>query len=292
MSPQLPSPDHARSQRKRGGAWTQIRIPQAPLRRRLQQRHWLRVHVALMGLLTLAAMLGMSALMLHSGVHSMAVRYGVALLGGYAVYLVLLRLWAACMLRRPDAALDSWVVDLPSAGNGGSGGPTQDTKVTADAFDSAGGGDFAGGGASGHWSTEATGSMGKAPAAVADQGSKLLPDWGGIDGLDLEGVVLLPVLLVFGGLLLLFTGAGTLLWAALGTELLLAVAVEVAMALLMARSLYVMEREGWLLVALRMSWKPMLAAVLVGVLVGALCDWWLPGADSLGQVLRSWQTAG
>lgn len=186
--------------------------------------------------------------------------------------------------------MDGWGLELPGAGNRGQ---VQGGKASTDAFESAGGGDFAGGGASGNWTADTTGSMADASTTVVPKsGGSFLQDWGSADGLDLEGVVLLPVLLVFGGLLLLLTGAGALLWAALGTELLLAVAVEVAMALLMARSLYVMEREGWLLVALRMSWKPMLAAVLVGVLVGAVCDWWLPGADSWGQVLRNWQAAG
>ena len=72
-----------------------------------------------------------------------------------------------------------------------------------------------------------------------------------------------------------------------GSELFLAVAVEVAFALLMARSLYVMEREGWLLVALRISWKPMLGALLVVVALGFVCDYAFPQADTLSQVLRT-----
>ncbi|MEG3000416.1 MAG: hypothetical protein RR855_07690 [Comamonas sp.] len=268
-------------------AWSQIRLPNdQQLRRRLQQRHWLRLHVALVIGLTLAVMLGMSAWLLHAGVHSMALRYGVALLLGYAVYLVLLRLWAGCMLRRDWDGPDPSGAELPG-GRGGAAEPAPDM------FRSAEGGEFAGGGASGHWGAEAASQVAEGasgvdlPVEAAESGTQL--GLGSLDGLDLEGVVILPVLLLFAGLLLVFTGAGALLWAALGTELLLAVAVEVAFALLMARSLYVMEREGWLLVALRLSWKPMLAAVVLAVLLGAACDWLLPGADSLGQVLRSWR---
>ena len=113
-------------------------------------------------------------------------------------------------------------------------------------------------------------------------------DWGGgLDAIDGEGVVLLPVLALFALMLLAFTGLGSLLWLVWGSELFLAVAVEVAFALLMARSLYVMERDGWLLVALRLSWKPMLGALLSAVALGLLCDALFPEADTLAQVIKS-----
>ncbi|MNW13349.1 hypothetical protein D3C71_2112900 [compost metagenome] len=47
-----------------------------------------------------------------------------------------------------------------------------------------------------------------------------------------------------------------------------------------------MEREGWLLVALRLSWKPVLGALLVTVALGWACDVLLPQADTLTQALR------
>ena len=99
-------------------------------------------------------------------------------------------------------------------------------------------------------------------------------------------VVIIPVLLVFGALLLAVTGAGSLIWLVFGADLFLTVAVEVAFAMLMARTLYVVEREGWLLAALRISWKPMLGALVAAVLLGALADWFFPQADTLVQVLR------
>jgi hypothetical protein len=69
------------------------------MRRRLQKRHWLRLHAALTGGLSLAAMSLISLCLLHAGVHSMGLRYGLALACGYLLYL-LVRLWAGCMLRR------------------------------------------------------------------------------------------------------------------------------------------------------------------------------------------------
>ena len=99
--------------------------------------------------------------------------------------------------------------------------------------------------------------------------------------------ILVPGLLVFAALLVAVTGAGSLLWLVFGADLFLAVAVEVAFALLMARTLYVVEREGWLLAALRLSRKPVLGALVAAVALGALADWLFPHADTLVQVLRT-----
>lgn len=247
------------------------------MRRQLQSRHWLRLHAWLTGLFTLAVMAALSAILLHVGMHSMALRYGLVLAAGYGVYLLLVRLWAEAMLR------SSWdlPVDLPvNLSWPGGGAPGE-----AGAQLSGQGGSFAGGGASGGWDSggEALGSVAENLAEGAD-GVDLSA---GLDGVDAEGVVLLPVLLVFGLLLLALTGAGSLLWLMFGSELFLAVAVEVSFALLMARTLYVMEREGWLLVALRLSWKPVLGALLVTVALGWACDFFFPQADTLAQVVRA-----
>lgn len=147
------------------------------------------------------------------------------------------------------------------------------------------GGSFAGGGASGGWDSDGQALGGVAETLAEGAGGVDLS--AGLDAVDGEGVVLLPVLLVFGLLLLALTGAGSLLWLMFGSELFLAVAVEVAFALLMARTLYVVEREGWLLVALRLTWKPMLGALLATVALGWACDAFFPQAETLLQVVRA-----
>ena len=95
---------------------------------------------------------------------------------------------------------------------------------------------------------------------------------------------------LIGGLIgatLAKAGTGSLLWLVFGADLFLTVAVEVAFALLMARTLYVVERDGWLLAALRVSWKPLLGALVTAVALGAVADWAFPQADTLVQVLRA-----
>ena len=65
----------------------------------MQQKHWLRMHGLCMGLLVLLVMWVVTAAMLKAGVESMAVRYAISLGVGYAVYLAVLRLWAAYLVR-------------------------------------------------------------------------------------------------------------------------------------------------------------------------------------------------
>ena len=254
---------------------------QKRLTRRLQERHWLRLHAALTGGLSLAGMSLLSLGLLHVGMDSMALRYGISLACGYLLYLLLVRLWAGCMLRR-DWNLGDVPADLPG-GLVRTAGPD-----VAGGFESGQGGSFGGGGAQGDWGSDSASLLDSAPSLgeVASSGSSGI-DIGDLGGLDEGAVVVVPVLLLFAGLLLAVTGAGSLLWLVFGADLFLTVAVEVAFALLMTRTLYVVEREGWLLAALRMSWKPMLGALVAAVLLGALADWCFPQADTLVQVLRS-----
>lgn len=105
------------ARRRRSASWTRVLLTEEDrMRRRLQQRHWLRLHAALTGGLSLAGMALLSLALLHAGMHSMALRYGVALASGYLLYLLLVRLWAECMLRR------DW--DVPDATSGG-GSPSR-----------------------------------------------------------------------------------------------------------------------------------------------------------------------
>ena len=265
--------------RPRTAAWTRVQLRREDqLRRRLQKRHWLCLHAVLTGGISLGVMSLLSLVLLHAGVHSMALRYGVALAGGYLLYLLLVRLWVDCMLRRDWNPGDA-PVDLPGSSVRAPG------SDTAASFESGQGGSYGGGGATGDWGGDPAQLLDSGPALgeVASSASSGIdiPDIGGLD----EGVVIVPVLLLFAALLVAVTGAGSLLWLVFGAELFLTVAVEVAFALLMARTLYVVEREGWLLAALRISWKPVLGALVTAVLLGALADWLFPRADTLVQVL-------
>ena len=49
------------------------------------------------------------------------------------------------------------------------------------------------------------------------------------------------------------------------------------------------EREGWLLAAIRLSWKPLLGALVCAVALGALVDHFAPQADTLAQAVQQWR---
>ena len=81
-------------------------------------------------------------------------------------------------------------------------------------------------------------------------------------------------------------GGGWLLLLYFGSEALLAVAVELAFAYTAARTVVRVEREGWLLAAIRLSWKPLLGALVCAVALGALVDHFAPQADTLAQAVQ------
>ena len=63
-------------------------------------------------------------------------------------------------------------------------------------------------------------------------------------------------------------------------------AVELAFSAVAARAAMGVEREGWLGAAVRLTWKPLLGALLCAVLLGASIDYFLPQAQSLPQAVR------
>lgn len=243
----------------------------------LQQKHWLRVHGMCMGFMVLLVMWAASAIMLHQGVDSMALRYALSLGLGYVVYLLVLRLWVAHLVRnahKPQS--DDALGDLPVP----DGVPSWQHDHASPNAASGGGGDFGGGGASGDWG----GDLDIDVSAAADAGSAL--DLGGLDlgGAD-EGIIIVPILAVFAGLVAAFLGFGALLWLYFGVDVLLAVAVELAFAMMTARAVVRVERAGWLVSAIRLTWKPLLGALVCAVAFGALADWWVPDADTLREVI-------
>lgn len=112
------------------------------LRRDLERHSWPRTQMSMLVSLTGGAGLLASFLLLHAGMDSMALRYPVALAVAYGVFLLLLWLWLRT--RAEDwADVPDPGIDLPSPSGGGS--PT---------WSPGGGGNFGGGGASGHFDAQ------------------------------------------------------------------------------------------------------------------------------------------
>ena len=222
-----------------------------------------------------------SAALVHAGVDSMGVRYALAFLIAYGVFLVLVRLWVELYRRRiegVDEALDFTpdVVDGPDIGAssipGGGGGSIGSGDVPG------GGGDFGGGGASGDWDTPAL-ARADVPAPAARKGG----DGGGIaDSLDLDDgwVIVVPIVIALGSLI----AAAVLIWSAPG--LLAELAVDVLLVSRLYKRLETLDRRSWLWTAIRKTWIP---ALIVGVLLvagGIVLDVVVPEARTMGDVVR------
>jgi hypothetical protein len=108
---------------------------------------------------------------------------------------------------------------------------------------------------------------------------------------DEGAIVVVPVIVVFLIGIAVALGAGSLLFLFFGWDVLLAVAIEVAFGYVSARTALGIAREGWLSAAVRLTWKPLLGAVLAAVLLGALIDHFLPAAHSLPQAVRLLKSA-
>lgn len=216
----------------------------------LQRRRWLRIHSFLLGLLCFLACWAISAALMRAGVAGLALRWSLALAGGYLIFLGLLWLWCRWLLSRGEADGD-WPLDAADAafsGRGGGGVECGDSGLEM--------GDLAEGALN--------------AAGAADEGA----------------AVVVPLAVVIGIAVLIATGLSVAVFGLFGVEVLLGVAVEIAFAAAGGALAFRARREGWLLHATGRTWRPMLALIVVAALLGAVIDQWLPQAGSLPQAIR------
>lgn len=258
--------------------WRSVRLEESALEQALHRRHSLRLHGWLIGGLVLLVMWACSALLRHgTEIDSLALRYLLTLGVGYLAYLGLLRLWARRLLgERRHSEGEDWSdgFDLPELPTGGRG-----AEPAIPRGPHTGGGDFGGAGAQGDFVAQVTVDGG----GLGDLASGALEAAGSAD----EGaIVVVPVVAVFLIGVALLLGAGSLLWLYFGSEALLAVAVELAFSYAAVRTTRRLAREGWLMAAVRLTWKPLLGALFCAVLLGAAVDRFVPQADTLPEALR------
>jgi hypothetical protein len=306
------------SQGKNFSTWRSVRLLERQFRHDLRQRHTFWLHGWCLGLVTLGLTWGASHVQRLLGVESLALRYLVSLGLGYIGYLLMLRVWADALVRQYRSQEDGGFLDmnLPLPDGGGSSAGSAPAPVEAPApirlpsLHSGGGGEFGGGGASGDFSGGVDGDVSGAADAVnlldgvgaADVADAVdaADGLGDVVGGALEAagssdeaaVVVVPVVAVFLiGCAVVF-GAGSLMLAYFGWEALLAVSVELAFSYASARVAVRVVREGWLSAALRLTWKPLLGAVVCAVVLGATIDHFVPEAHSLPHAIELVRTPG
>jgi len=103
---------------------------------------------------------------------------------------------------------------------------------------------------------------------------------------DEGAVIVVPVVAIFLVCVAIVLGAGSLVLLYFSWDALLAVAVEVAFSYVSARAAVRVAREGWLMAAVRLTWKPLLGAVACAVILGAVLDHFMPQVNSLPEAVR------
>ncbi len=260
----------------------------ARIRARLEAHGWPRLEMSAILAVTAGAGFLLSVALLHLGLTPMWARYPLAVLFGYAVFLLGLKIWIA--LRRgggdgiPDGLLDG--LDIPSGGGGGGGG-----ALPAPEF--GGGGGFEGGGIGRSWGgggpqvanvqPASPGGATHAPTVSHTTGGHGGAHGGGhgLDfdvGLDLDdgcAVVFLAAAVLAAGLSSLYV---VYVAPAFMAELLL----DGALVGGLYRRARQIERRDWVVDALQRTLFPLFLTTLLFLVAGALMQHAAPEATSIG----------
>ncbi|APW44896.1 hypothetical protein RS694_14840 [Rhodoferax saidenbachensis] len=207
-----------------------------------------------------------SFLLLHAGFGSMVVRYPLALCGAYVFFLFLLWLWLRT--RAED------YVDLPDPVQGVdlfSGSP----GAPAPSISSGGGGDFAGGGASGSFDDVGVGPISE-PGVLSSIGDAA---GSGLDADELAIPIIAVVLAIGLALASLYV---VYLAPALFAELLF----DGVLSYTLYRRLRHADSDHWLGTAFRRTVVPFALTAVFLMAVGAAMSVYAPGAHSMGEALH------
>lgn len=234
----------------------------ARARQQLQRGGWPRLQMALIVLVTAVAGLVGSHVLRLGGMDSMPLRYPLAVLLAYLVFLLLMWIWLRV---RGDAMADAVI------SNGGGGGSSSTSPAGPNWVGQ--GGQSGGGGASASWAPAAgSGSSAGEPSVLA------LAD--GEAGVPL--LALLAVVAVAAGTLL---AASWVIWSApvLMAELL----VDAAIAGGLYRRMQGMRAQGWWRLCLAHTFWPLLGVLAFSVALGWVAQEMVPHATTLAEVVQT-----
>lgn len=262
------------------------------VRRRLVRGGSPRLLVSFLLALTGGAGFLVSTALLRLGVTQMSVRYPLAVLSAYAVFLLLLRLWLALQRRKTRSSRSS----LDPLSDMGDALPHLFDAGASAAGDAArasfgGGADFAGGGAGGGWTggnaalSDVGGSVGGSVGGNAGGGGSSLLDSVPDVGLDLdldEGCfwIVIPIAAIVGVLVLMF-------YVVYVAPIFLAeILVDALLVAGLYRRLKGIEPRHWLRSVVRRTLLPALLATALFIAAGYLMGRIAPEAHSIGGFWR------
>ncbi len=223
------------------------------------------MQMSLMVLLTALSGFLASFLMLISGIKWMWLRYPLAVLVAYAVFLSLI--WCWLKLYQKKLNVDLGLLDLPDEAIEG-------TPTGLPAFHGGGGGEFEGAGASGSFETDSPGTYG--PVSSKSTGIS-----GHLD-LPFDADELILIVVVLGVLLLAIVVAVMTVVSA--PALLGEVLIDSVLAAGFYRRLKKIEGRNWLESAFNRTWLPVFGLIIFFAVAGLIFHWYTPGADSIGDI--------
>lgn len=267
---------------------TKFRLPQEGDRKRAIERMrlqltrdgWPRLLVSFLLALTGIAGFLVSTVLLHLGVTTMTVRYPLAVLSAYCVFLLLLRLWLA-LRRRTESHADP----LYDIGDGLSHVFNAGVRVAGDSATPAptfgGVADFGGAGAGGSWGD---GAASIAPDSISGGGSSSSMDWTPDLGLDVdldlgEGCfwIIIPIVAIVGVLVAMFYVVY------IAPVFLAEILVDALLLAGLYKRLKGVERRHWLRSAVRRTLLPAVLATALFIAAGYLMGLVAPEARSIGE---------
>ncbi len=221
-----------------------------------------RFQISLILLFTGLAGFLMSFSLLHLGVPWMWLRYPIAILIAYCVFLLLLRLWLFLQRRNLDVDFDPSALDFSSSEASGHG----------ESLQFGGGGDFGGGGAGGSWGESISSS-----SSASSGGS--VSDGVGFD-LDLEEgwLVVLAIVALIGGLV------ASIYIIYIAPALLAEILVDGALVGGLYKRVKPIEQRHWLRAAVRRTLLPAILAAIFFTVAGYAMQKAVPAAHSMGEV--------
>lgn len=244
----------------------------------IARRFFLRWHMATILACVLLSGVVCSALLLRLGLRSMHWRYVLAVLGSYALFFALIRLWLLYVSivegRQQSFGSMSALDDVGDAGN--LGGGFSGWSGSSGARLHPGGGSFGGAGASGSFDAPPSGGSGGSGEKSWSSGSG--SGW----GLDLDDDWL--VLVAFVLLLLAVSGTGAYL-VYQAPHILGETAFQVALATSLHKAAKRVVGFGWTGSVLRSTWIAFLIVLVMAGLFGWIAQRHCPTATKLSEVL-------
>ena len=245
---------------------------------RILHDHFVRFHMSLILAAVIASGVLASRGLLLSGVHSLRLRYPLAVLGSYLVFLLLVRLWIWYVSIRCAAKTRMGSFNVGGFSGGGSfGGGGRGSP----GFSGFGGGDSGGAGASSSWdSNVAAASIPSQPAPAPSGSSSWFPKLDfDCDSSDGWWVVILLAALI----LAILGSAGYLVWVA--PHILPEAAGQALLATTLTR-VSKEEHHNWMRGVLYSTWIPFAVVLILAAVLGWEAHHYCPSASRLVDVFH------